>query len=827
MLNLAAKQEALRADSKPFADLVPWVIEIAPGYVLCKDGSLLAVLSLAGLDLEGADEVQYAATAELLEHSIKVLHERASLHWLVDRVRTDVYPEGAFAHPISRLMDAEYARHFTSERQYRNEHHLAILLSPAGGSENFFDRISALMNKRGLSAGQALREVIKTRFSGAGVFDLQAEEIGAMLKTMDTMIAQFQKINSELGLDVLKGGALQTLLHARVAPNNRDQTVAIAPDAYLDTALCDSALDVGDDVLRLSNGDTTTYAAVLSLKSWADSTFPGMLDELLAIDGEIVVSQVLRLIERDKATAYIRKVRTHQQGLQKSFVGYIKEAVAQEEADASNPQHVVGEQQADEALASTAEGAVFGYFNMTVLALGATATEARTVAERATNAIQAKGYLVYRESMHALSAFAGTLTGQWAEPLRWHFVSQANAADLAMVRTLDPGDDRNAYLSEQAGRPLPALAAFHTPQRTPYLFNFHTGDLGHALVLGPTRSGKSVFDNFVISQYLKYHPRIYIFDKDESCMISTLLQGGSHIGLGSEGDTVKLNPLSLLSERDNWPWIAQWLEGLVAAQGYQIRAEDSKALWEAIQGVAAMDSDKWRLINLQQIIPSTKLAAQLNIWVGGGRWARFFDHNEDSLELGTFTCLEMGGLWQEPTPAGAAIEYLFKRIFDSLDGTPTLIYLEEAWFFLGQPRFAERINDWLRTLAKRNAILVMATQSIIEIARSEFFHVIIDSIPTRIFLPNRAAGTQSDVYQRTFDLNPAQIAAIRSAVPKKNYYLTTPRTSRLLEASFPPRVLACLRSDTRAKAVFHKHYARGGEDWQLRYIEEMTNEETT
>lgn len=129
----------------------------------------------------------------------------------------------------------------------------------------------------------------------------------------------------------------------------------------------------------------------------------------------------------------------------------------------------------------------------------------------------------------------------------------------------------------------PPLTVLNTEFAIPYYFNFHQGDLAHTLVVGPSRTGKSTFDNFLISQFQKYAPcHTFIFDKDYSCRIPTILQGGTHVDIaGDHTNSISINPLILLENPDDWPWLAKWLEILITARGYEITAEDEREIWKA------------------------------------------------------------------------------------------------------------------------------------------------------------------------------------------------------------------------------------------------------
>ena len=125
---------------------------------------------------------------------------------------------------------------------------------------------------------------------------------------------------------------------------------------------------------------------------------------------------------------------------------------------------------------------------------------------------------------------------------------------------------------------------------------------------------------------------------------------------------------------------------------------------------------------------------------------------------------------------------MFHRLSEHFDGSPTLLILDEAWLFLDHPLFAARIREWLKTLRKKNVSVIFATQSLSDIAESSIAPALIESCPTRIFLPNsRAIEPQNAQVYTRFGLNARQIEIIARATPKRDYYLQSPLGHRLFE----------------------------------------------
>jgi len=225
---------------------------------------------------------------------------------------------------------------------------------------------------------------------------------------------------------------------------------------------------------------------------------------------------------------------------------------------------------------------------------------------------------------------------------------------------------------------------------------------------------------------------------------------------------------------------------------------------------------------------SSELYKEMLPWLEDGGTYPHFDSVEDDFRLSDFTDVEMGGLLEDEILAPVFIDYAFFCIDEmlTLDPTaaikPTLIYLEEVWYLLKNKKLRERFDNWLRTLAKKNAIVGMTTQSLAEIADSDIFTTIIDNIQNRIFLPNPSVMAHLDLYRDKFQLNDEQIERIRTAKRKVQYYFVNPEgMSRMVNVKFPPEMLACLRSDQLARMKYEEFRAKLVPDWQEQYIEEL------
>jgi type IV secretion system protein VirB4 len=827
MLNL--KRTALGFDSRSrgLSEILPWLVLIRPGVVLNKDGSLLACFLLRGMNVEGCEEMAIDHGADAFEQALRSLDHRFTLWSTVLRREIRDYPQGTFANPGSAAIDALHRQKMQAKRHFSNRHFVSILFSLDETRDGFFGALAQASGEAEGSLFQRLWSTASHQLFHGNAFRHDEKMLQKRITLFEEMLSQWLGGLQQLGPERLEGVPLTGFLHEMTSPaTHRTRPPELSPNDYLDTALGEDRIVIQGDHLRFEGVGGARYAAALAVKGWPSATFPGMLDAVLTAPTELTLSQVFRFVDQDAAKRYIKNVQRFHLNLQKSLFSYVREAVSGEESVVRDTGRAVSAEDARHALTDiVAARRVFGYHNLTVLVFSSdTDTLDETLGTVATS-IRTQGYLLLRERLHLNSAWSGTLPGQWGELVRWHFISTANWSDLCPIRSSGSGLRTNRYLSQQTGRHAPALSLFSTRSGSPYYFNLHHQDLAHAFVVGPSRSGKSVWVNFLISQFQKYHPvRTVIFDKDRSCRIPTLLQGGQCVDVAQS--SLQLNPLSLVGEPRQRSWLARWLEILLCARGRILTAEDDRSIAESLNGLAALSPRLHQLKSLHGLLPR-HLRVELEPWLAGGILGGHFDHAQDDFVLSPFTCIEMSTVLRDHRVARAFLEYAFFRIEQALDahqGVPTLIYVEEAWFMLSDPYFSNRIRDWLKTIPKKLGSLILATQSLDDLSGSDIFSTIADNIPTRIFLPNHQARVHRALYHGQFGLNDAQIGRIEQATEKCHYYVSTPEENHLLEVKFSPQLLAWLRSDARAQALFEQHRASDRADWVNAYLKDIVAE---
>jgi type IV secretion system protein TrbE len=214
-------------------------------------------------------------------------------------------------------------------------------------------------------------------------------------------------------------------------------------------------------------------------------------------------------------------------------------------------------------------------------------------------------------------------------------------------------------------------------------------------------------------------------------------------------------------------------------------------VWTALRSLASAPREERTLTGLAVLIQSSALVAALTPYTLEGAYGRLLDGAAERIAATDMLHIEMEELMGHKALIAPVLTYLFHRLEARFEGRATLLVLDEAWTFLDDAIFAARIREWLKTLRKKNVAVVFATQSLADIERSSIAPALIESCPSRIFLPNdRAREPQARSIYARFGLNDRQIEILSLAAPKRDYYAQTARGNRLFELGLGPVALA-------------------------------------
>jgi type IV secretion system protein VirB4 len=247
------------------------------------------------------------------------------------------------------------------------------------------------------------------------------------------------------------------------------------------------------------------------------------------------------------------------------------------------------------------------------------------------------------------------------------------------------------------------------------------------------------------------------------------------------------------------------------------------AIHAAMTLLRANPEDMRSLSDLYHIIQDVQVKEAIKHYTQEGAMGHLLDASKDNLDVAGFTVFEIEKLMElGDKNLIPVLLYIFHRIEKALKGQPGLLILDEAWIALGHAVFREKIREWLKVLRKACCAVVLATQSLSDAVRSGIFDVLVESCPTQILLPNPKARQEgiSDLY-RGMGLNSRQIDIVAAAMPKREYYVTSPEGRRLISLALGPVALAFVgASDKESIARIKELEQQYGQEWPEEWLRE-------
>lgn len=762
-----------RSRAACLADFLPWAALVAAGVILNKDGSFQRTARFRGPDLDSATPAELVAVTARLNNALRRLGTGWAVFVEAQRAPALTYPDSVFPDAASELVELERREQFREEgAHFESRYYLTLLWMPpaedAARVEGWFYE------------GR----------SGKGV-DPKALLKG-FIDRSDRVLHLVEGFMPEVGW--LEDAETLSFLHRTVSTKSQRVRVPETP-MYLDALLTDQPLTGG---LEPKLGEH--HLRTLTITGFPTETFPGLLDELNRQGFPYRWSTRAIMLDKTDATKLLGKIRRQWFAKRKSVASILKEVMTNEASVLTDSDAANKAADADHALQELgADHAGIAYVTATVTVWDRDPVLASEKLRLVEKVVQGRDFTCMVEGLNAVEAWLGSLPGHVYANVRQPPISTLNLAHLIPLSAVWAGAERDEHFGQ------PPLLHARTEGSTPFRFSLHVGDVGHTLVVGPTGAGKSVLLALMALQFRRYPDnQIFAFDFGGSIRAAAIAMGGDWQDLGGalHGEdhdaSVTLQPLARIDEAGERAWAAEWLAVILTSEGVPIDPAAKEHLWSALTSLATAPVAERTLTGLAVLLQAQTLKQALAPYCVGGPWGRLLDAEDEFLGDAPVQAFETEGLVGAAS-AAAVLSYLFHRIEGRLDGRPSLIIIDEGWLVLDSPAFAAQLREWLKTLRKKNASVVFATQSLADIETSSIAPAIIESCPTRIFLPNERAGEPqiARVYER-FGLNARQIEILSQATPKRDYYCQSRRGNRLFDLGLGEIALAFTAASSKA-----------------------------
>jgi type IV secretion system protein VirB4 len=778
---------------------------------LTKSGDLGAVLKIGGIDYECLDHAGRDYATKRVEAAFRALDERTRLYQMFFKRNRPAIQFESYGNPLVRAA-VEQRRAFLeskADRLYSIEMFWVVMIDSEQANPGLLGALAQFARDP-----RSAIEQLKSQFAGDRQRTLIYEQI-----ERDRLVLQ-QKIQSLTGqlsdlmtVELLGAEEAFRLLRRLVnfRPSKIESSCLYSP-SWLDWQLCDSELEAHRGFLRLDDD----YVRVLTLKELPGETHPLILNGLLDIPANFHVVTEWHPVAGAKARKEINKRRRHYHNSKTSFLSNLqdREGASPRDELVDNSKEAAVAELGEALTALGMEGRSFGEFTLTAviydedpLKLGAAVAEFQKL-------FTTHDGLLYEEHYNLLNAFFATVPGNSQFNLRKQWALNSNYADLSFVFTVSGGKPWNPHLEREY------LAVLETAHSTPYYLNLHSGDVAHTLVLGATGSGKSFTLNFLLQSLQKYAPLTFIFDLGGSYETLTRGFSGTYLNVGLKNPGFAINPFSLAPSHENLNFLYLFTKVLIEGGGrYELTPEDDKALFTAIERIYKLPPEIRTLSNFASILGP--LGERLHRWTKSGQFGYLFDNADDTLTFARFQTFNFDGWSDYPDILEPLLFYVLQRASAEIEraenaGTFKVFVIDEAWIFLKN----RTIRDWItraqKTWRKKNAAMILATQSVVELQASEMLHVVNESCPTKLFLAN--PNLDRKLYADIFQLNDTQLEMAESLVPKRDLLVIQPEMTKRLRLEVDALSYWVATNNARDNIRKQDYFARFGPEEGLVHL---------
>lgn len=738
-------------DEYSASNFIPYLCHWNKRTIITKNEELLQVIKVGGFSFETADDDDLDIKKSLRNNLLKGLSTGGiSLFFHIVRRRQSIIKtengnvESRERDSISftEFVDQEWKKKQLSHEAFVNELYIAVVRGPdKGGAAIFEYLINKFQQKTDKSSWESqMRDMYEELEETTGrIMAALSDYSPKLLSVVETEKGQSSEILEFLGKIVNCGYS-----SPYIPPLNNI-------DKYLPT----HRIYFGYKSIEVRGPMGQRYAGIVTVREYCPTTSAGMMDGFLKTPFEFIISQSFVFTNRQVAISKMQ--------LQQNRMIQAEDKAVSQIVEISN------------ALDMAMSGQIgFGEHTMTILCLEDTPKKLEFALNQAIVELSNCGIQPVREKVNLEPAFWAQLPCNESYMVRKAVINTLNLASFASLHNYPVGKAKGNHWGD-------AVTVFNTTSGTPYFFNFHLRDVGHTTIIGPTGAGKTVLMNFLCAQSQKFDCRMFFFDKDRGAEIFIRAINGVY-NVIDPGKSCGFNPLKLPENSENKAFLLDWLKLLVTVNGEEITAENIKLLSMAVEGNYKLKYEDRVLHNIVPFLGMNtegSLASRIDMWHSKGSHAKVFDNDVDVVDFSKSNTFgfEMAELLKDTMALDPVLLYIFHRINISLDGSPTMVVLDEAWALIDNPVFAPRIKDWLKVLRKLNAFVIFATQSVEDASKSSISDTLIQQTATQIFLPNLKA---TDVYRTSFMLTQREYVLIKTADPGSRFFLVKQGTDAVI-----------------------------------------------
>jgi type IV secretion system protein VirB4 len=597
------------------------------------------------------------------------------------------------------------------------------------------------------------------------------EALRTLIDSVQTLI---QQMSGVVGAEVLdKKEAFRFLRRVWNPDRTKAEAVPLVSDLHVDFFAVDSELECHRDYLRLGGH----FVKTLTMKRPSVHTYASILRELRKVGADMIVSTEWQVIENTRAIGLIRSQRRHWHSAKTSLWAYaVKEPVAPEDILVDPSKKALVDDLGNCLTDMEMKGTQVGYFTLSIKLYGPTLEDVRRATAEVMRVFGAHEAVLNDECYNGLNAFLASQPTGHPFNLRRLITTNLNHVDMGPWSLPSEGDRWNPFLKQ------PYLIAVETEDRSIYYLNLHVGDVGHTGVFGPTGTGKSFLLNCLLTHFQAYRPYIFIYGSGGDFRWLTKHLGGSYLRCRPGKQDFRMNPFLLPATEENLQFQSSFAELLCDGPDQRLNESQRRELYEAIRYLPVLPPELRRPSTLATTV-SKAIGDRLKPWTEGEKYGAWFDNPVDTFRAERIQCVDFEGMKNLGSVFERVLFYLLHRanevIYDdNFLTTLKLLLIDEAWLLFQHPITKAYIIEALKGWRKRNGTVVLATQSVKDLAEADIVRPVVESCPTKLLLAN--PDMDPKLYADVLGLTPIEQDKVKGLVSKRQFLLKRDGFSKVL-----------------------------------------------
>lgn len=704
----------------PDEDFIPYVCHYDPNTILTKNGELLQIIRITGFShttivsemISLRDAVRSSITNNITESNV-------AFWFNTIRRKKNINPKGKFDDFFSQKIDQTWSKENKLDDQYVNELYITIIIegidTSISNATSFFrsfsySSIKSLHREFLEKSHQKLSEITQKIL-------VDVEDYGAIL------LGIRQWDNALFSEPMRFFGKIVNLYENRYPLACND----------ISSEMSSHKIAFGDRELQVVGNNNKNFAAIFSLKEYFEVSTQA-LDKILQLPFEFIITQSFDFsftkkdLENFEYQDYILKVSGDEEFRQLSGAANFVE---------SNQNHSTN----------------YGKQQITIMLICKTHEELEIDAKMLIQQFSALGFVIVREDIFLEHCFWAQLPANFKLLKRQKIINTSRIAGFAALHSFPFG-------SISANHWGSAVSTLKTILDTPYFFNFHDGNLGHTLFFGQRDETKIAFLHFLLLQSRRFNNRLVYFDFDNRAkpLIKGLL--GNYYQASRDklknGESLNLNPLKLENNQNKAEFLTEFFTSLIYFSKEPVPENEIALIGRAVdQMITSNIEDFAKACQVFDNIETAAIYRNLNIWTQGALKNIFSSAEEINFNDKIFA-VDLTEILSQKAILIPLMLYMLKRLEESLDGSPTIIVINEAFDVFDNEFFKEKVVNLLKRLQQKNCALVM-TSSNFEIKDYSLVDKINKNCATKIFMPHKQLG---EIYSKGLSLNTDELSIV-------------------------------------------------------------------